>query len=160
MAIFRKADQTLKDAGASYPAPYTLPAGRMLTHHLTERGGLTQFGVVLQQLQPGGQSSQMHWESHEDEFLYVLDGRLTVVEDGVETEIGPGDSACWPAGVAVAHCLRNHSDAPATYLVAGTRDEAHNICTYPGLDMLATPAGRTHADGTPYREPDPKGETS
>ena len=30
----------------------------------------------------------MHWESHEDEFLYMLEGELTVIEDGAETVIG------------------------------------------------------------------------
>ncbi len=91
----------------------------------------------------------MHWEDREDEFLYMLSGELTVVEDGVETIITSGDACAWKANTKVAHQLRNHTDADATYLIIGTRDP-ENICNYPGLDMLATPDGYTRLDGTKY----------
>lgn len=149
MAIFRKDTVPLTEGVSSYPAPYTLPTGQLSYRHITEAGGLTQFGAALETLHPGGQSSQMHWEEHEDEFLYMLEGALTVIEDGQETVITPGDACCWKAGVQVAHTLRNHADQPAIYLIIGSR-HPDNICHYPGLDMLATPRGMTHLDGTPY----------
>ncbi|AXC49109.1 cupin domain-containing protein [Paracoccus suum] len=155
MAVFRKDSVPVTVAHASYPAPYTLPAGRLHYRHITEAGGLTQFGAALETLLPGGQSSQMHWEEHEDEFMFMLSGTLTVVEDGVETIVGPGDSCCWRAGTPVGHMLKNHSDAPATYLIVGSR-RPENICHYPGLDLIATPDGPTHLDGTPYPK---KGDT-
>ena len=49
-------------------------------------------------------------------------------------QLAPGDCACWPAGVANGHCLRNDTDAPATLFIAGTRlaeDAAH----YPDIDL-------------------------
>lgn len=149
MAILRKDSVAETVAGSSYPAPYTLPAGRAAWRHLTDAGGLTQFGAALETLHPGGQSSQMHWESAEDEFLYMLSGHLTVIENGEETVINPGDACCWKAGDPVAHCLKNHTDAPAVYLMVGSR-RPNNVSHYPGLDMLATPNGFTHLDGTPY----------
>ncbi len=149
MAIFRKDSVPLKEGVSGYPDPYNQGSGNLAYRHLTDAGGLTQFGAALETLHPGGQSSQMHWEEHEDEFLYMLEGTLTVVEDGTETVIHPGDSCCWKASVPVAHTLRNHSDAPAIYLIVGTR-HPDNICHYPGLDMLATPKGYTHLDGTMY----------
>lgn len=155
MAILRKDSVPLIDAVSSYPAPYNLGAGNLSYRHLTEAGGLTQFGCAIETLHPGGQSSQMHWEADEDEFLFMLTGELTVIENGEPSVIGPGDSCCWKAGVAVAHCLRNHTDAPATYLIVGSRNP-DNICHYPGLDLLATPDGYTHLDGRPY--PKAKGE--
>lgn len=149
MAIFRKDSVPLKEGVSGYPDPYNQGSGNLAYRHLTDAGGLTQFSAALETLHPGGQSSQMHWEEHEDEFLYMLEGTLTVVEDGTETVIHPGDSCCWKASVPVAHTLRNHSDAPAIYLIVGTR-HPDNICHYPGLDMLATPKGYTHLDGTMY----------
>lgn len=149
MAILRKDTVPETPAQASYPAPYTLPAGRSDWRHLTEAGGLTQFGIALETQHPGGQSSQPHWEQHEDEFLYLLEGSLTVIEDETETVIGPGDACCWPANTPVAHALRNDSDRPAVYLIAGSRNPK-NISHYPGLDLLATPQGYVHLDGTPY----------
>lgn len=149
MTIIRKGSVPETNAASSYPDPYNLGSGNLSYRHLTEAGGLTQFGAALETLHPGGQSSQMHWEEREDEFLYMLSGEITVIEDGEGTVIGPGDACTWKAGTPVAHCLRNHTDQPATYLIVGTRDAA-NITHYPGLDMLATPAGYTRLDGTPY----------
>ena len=147
--ILRKDSVPVTEGVSRYPAPYNLGRGFLSYRHLTEAGGLTQFGVALETLHPGRQSSQPHWEEHEDEFLYMLDGALTVIEDGVETVILPGDACCWKAGTPVAHTLRNHTDQPAVYLIAGSRNP-HNICHYPGLDLRATPQGYVHLDGTPY----------
>lgn len=149
MAVFRADEVPEIHAVSTYPAPYNLGAGNLSYRHITEAGGLTQFGAAFETLHPGGQSSQMHWEEHEDEFLYMLSGALTVIEDGVGTVIGPGDACCWRAGVPVAHMLRNHTDRPATYLIVGSR-RSDSICHYPGLDLLDTPQGYTHLDGTPY----------
>ena len=147
--ILRKDSVPVTEGVSRYPAPYNLGRGFLSYRHLTEAGGLTQFGVARETLHSGRQSSQPHWEEHEDEFLYMLEGALTVIEDGVETVILPGDACCWKAGNPVAHTLRNHTDQPAVYLIAGSRNP-HNICHYPGLDLRATPQGYVHLDGTPY----------
>lgn len=149
MTILRKDSVAEIHAVSSYPAPYNLGGGNLSYRHLTEAGGLTQFGAALEVLHPGGRSGQPHWEEHEDEFLFMLSGSLTVIEDGQPTIIGPGDACCWKAGVAVSHTLRNHTDQPATYLIAGSR-RPDNITHYPGLDLLAMPDGFAHLDGTPY----------
>lgn len=148
--IIRKNSVPETQAVSSYPEPYNQGRGNLSYRHLTE-GHLTQYGVALETLNPGRQSSQMHWESHEDEFLYMLQGNLTVVENGEESVIGPGDACCWPAGIEIAHTLRNHTDAPAVYLIMGSR-HPDNVCHYPGLDLLATSAGYTRLDGTPWPE--------
>ncbi|TBN41253.1 cupin domain-containing protein [Paracoccus subflavus] len=147
--ILRKDSVPVTEAVSDYPEPYNLGRGFLSYRHLTEAGGLTQFGVALETLHPGKQSSQPHWEQHDDEFLYILEGALTVIENGVPTIIHPGDACCWKAGTAVAHTLKNNTDQPAVYLIAGSRNP-ENICRYPGLDLLATPQGYTHLDGTPY----------
>ena len=153
--ILRRGAVPATRAGASYPAPFTLPAGRLSFAHLTEAGGLTQFGAALETLHAGGQSSQPHWHEAEDEFLYVLDGELTVSEDGIESVLHPGDACCWPAGSPVAHALLNRSGADATYLIVGTRAPEETV-HYPGRDLVHDRRdGRdryTHTDGTPYEE--------
>jgi uncharacterized cupin superfamily protein len=147
--ILRKGTVPLTEGVSTYPEPYNLGRGHMHWRHFGDAGGLTGFGVSEETLQPGAQSSQPHWHEREDEFLYVLEGALTVVEDGVETLLGPGDVAVWKAGVPVAHTLRNHGTAPVRYLIAGGR-HPDEVCHYPGLDLVDTPAGYTHLDGTPY----------
>jgi uncharacterized cupin superfamily protein len=98
--------------------------------YYSDTGGLTHYGAYVETLQPGGQSSEKHWHEREDEFLYVLEGEVTVVEDDAEARLGPGDAACWPAGKPIAHAVANRSAAPCTYIIVGTR-VAHDACHYP-----------------------------
>lgn len=138
---------------SSYPAPHTLPEGRMRWWPLSDAGGLTQYGAFVEELMPGARSSQRHWHEAEDEFLYALAGEVTVAEDDGEHPLAPGDAACWPKGTANAHCLVNRSDRPATYLIVGTR-APEDACHYPDIDLHYTRrAGQrafTRKDGTPY----------
>jgi uncharacterized cupin superfamily protein len=91
------------------------------TLHLSDAGGLTQFGAHVQTLQPGSRSSDRHWHEEEDEFLYVVSGEATVIEDDGAHTLRPGDAACWPAGAENAHQVVNRSEAPCTFLILGSR---------------------------------------
>jgi uncharacterized cupin superfamily protein len=89
--------------------------------------GLRIMGVNIVTLAPGERSAQRHWHSGSDEFVMVLEGTATVIEDDAETEIGPGDLALWPAGSEIAHQVVNRSKAPLRYLCAGTNPEAETV---------------------------------
>jgi uncharacterized cupin superfamily protein len=102
---------------------------------LSDAGGLTQFGAHVETLQPGSRSSERHWHEEEDEFLYVISGEATVIEDDGAHPLGPGDAACWPAGAANAHQVVNRSDAPCTYLILGTR-MAREVIHYPDVGRV------------------------
>jgi uncharacterized cupin superfamily protein len=125
--------------------------GAVETSRYSDAGGITQYGAYAQTLLPGARSSERHWHEQEDEFLYVLAGELTVTEnDGVHV-LGPGDAACWPAGVANAHYASNNSDASCTYLIVGTR-VSHDVCHYPDV-------GRTlYTEGEVWRIEDASGK--
>lgn len=110
---------------------------------LSDPGGLTQFGAFVEELPPGSCSGRRHWHEAEDEMIYVLAGELVLVED-CETPLRPGDAACWPAGAPVGHRLDNRSDAPARYLVIGTRQQ-RDVIHYTDHDLI------THKDGTARR---------
>ena len=58
--------------------------GAIVSDALSDAGGLQQFGAHLQTLQPGAKSSVRHWHEREDEFLFVVSGTLTVVENDGE----------------------------------------------------------------------------
>jgi uncharacterized cupin superfamily protein len=85
--------------------------------------------------------------------MLVLAGEVTVIEDDGEHSLGPGDTACWPAGSGNAHCLVNRTDRPVTYLIAGTR-AADDECHYPDIDLHYSRkdglSGYYRKDGTPY----------
>lgn len=122
-------------------------------HHaiLGDAGGLSQFGVHLERLPVGSQSSFRHWHETEDELVLVLSGNPTLVEN-THHVLQPGDMACWPAGVPIGHCLQNHSGAEAVYLTIGTR-LSRDTWHYPDNDLIGHKDGSarryTHADGTP-----------
>ncbi|PYE81266.1 cupin domain-containing protein [Pseudoroseicyclus aestuarii] len=153
MTIIRKTEVPETEGISAYPGPYTLGRGRQFYREVSDAGGLTQFGAMVERLVPGGRSSQTHWESHEDEFLYMIEGSLTVIEGEEESLIGPGDCCVWKAGTPVGHALRNDSEADCLYLVVGSRNP-ENTTTYPGIDLLHPPQGYTHADGTPWTQTD------
>ncbi|MFY8101179.1 MAG: cupin domain-containing protein [Allorhizobium sp.] len=104
---------------------------------LSDAGGLTQFGAFIETLPPGSFSSHKHWHEQEDEFVYVLSGRVTLNEGDDLTEMKPGDAATFKAGVAVGHRLENRSNEPATYLVVGTRSP-DDVVHYADKDLLLT----------------------
>ncbi len=142
--------------GTLYPEPFDLPCRARERRRLGDAAGLTQFGVNLLRLAPGSWSSQRHWHSHEDEFVYVLAGVVTLVSDAGEEELRVGDAAGFCAGDANGHTLQNRSAAEVLLLEIGTRNAAQDATVYPDIDLRAPAAGKpaifTHRDGTPYAD--------
>lgn len=134
--------------GSAYPEPYRQKAKSRLKRRLGDAAGLTDFGVNLVRLPPGEWSSQRHWHSHEDEFIYVLDGALTMITDEGEQVLHPGDCAAFPKGDPNGHHFINRGDGMATYLEVGSRHDA-DVVEYPDIDMRAVGDSYQRKDGTP-----------
>ena len=150
-----KASAALPNAKASnYPEPFY---SRMLKREKRKLGDLFElqnFGVNLTRLRPGGESSLRHAHTKQDEFVYILEGRPTLVTDAGETELEPGMCAGFRAGTGDAHHLVNRTSADVAYLEVGDRT-AGDAASYPDDDiraeMLAAGKWRfTRKDGTPY----------
>jgi uncharacterized cupin superfamily protein len=113
----------------------TGPCGPHQTLWISEAGGLTQFGALIQILPPASRSSIKHWHSAEDEMIFVLEGHITLIEGETETLLNPGDAATFRAGDPIGHCLENRSESATRYLVVGTRAAVDTI-TYPNHDRV------------------------
>jgi len=141
--------------GTLYPAPFDLPCRTRERKKLGDAAGLTQYGVNLLRLPPGAWSSQRHWHTRSDEFLYVLAGEVVLVTDDGEEILSPGDAAGFKAGDTNGHCLQNHSNSEVLVLEIGTRF-TDDVGQYPDIDLVAhldgKPAIYTHRDGTPYAD--------
>lgn len=137
--------------GVGYPKPFDAPCADRIRKRLGDAGGLKDFSVNLTRLPPGNWSSQRHWHSHEDEFVYVLEGEVTLVEDDGETILRAGDCAAFPKNSSNGHHLINKSNAVAVYLEAGSR-QPDDMTTCSDIDMKsANSDGRfVRKDGTPY----------
>jgi uncharacterized cupin superfamily protein len=139
--------------GNGYPAQFKASVEGREKTVLGDLAGLTQFGVNRTKLPAGVASALRHWHEQDDEFIYVLEGELTLVEDGGETLLKAGEAAAWKAGVADGHVLVNRSSRVAVYLEIGSRaprERAH----YPDHDLMydrdANGIRITHRDGSPY----------
>jgi len=141
--------------GSSYPEPFRGPVAGRRKRALGDALGLRNFGVNLVRLAPGAASSMRHWHARQDEFVYVLEGELTLVTDAGAQPLKAGMAAGFPAGVGDGHHLVNRSDQDALYLEVGDRMPGDAV-VYPDIDLAIPPRPATgpyvftHKDGTPY----------
>ena len=142
-----------KIVGTVYPLPYAEPCLARERTRIGDAAGLTQFGVNLLVLPPGAWSSQRHWHSNQDEFVYVLTGEIVLVSNDGEEHLTAGDAAGFKANDRNAHCLQNRSSYPSSVLEIGSRAPSDEI-SYPEIDLHSPADGKpslyTHTDGTPY----------
>ncbi len=135
--------------GSSYPGKLAEAVLGRFNQGLGDAGGLTQFGVNIVRLEPAGMSSLRHYHMQQDEFAIMLSGTCVLIEDDGEYEMQTGDCAAWPAGTPNGHHLVNKTDAPATFLVVGTRTPTET-CFYSDIDMMV----KDDADGDTFTRKD------
>jgi len=115
--------------------------------------GLTQFGVNLTRLAPGGTTGLRHWHEQEDEFVFILEGEATLIEDDGEHVLRAGEAAGYKAGVANGHQIVNKSDSEVVLLEIGSR-AARERSHYTDVDMTferdETGYRFLHKSGEPY----------
>jgi uncharacterized cupin superfamily protein len=146
-------DSAPERRGSGYPEPFRSRMGDRVKRRLGDACGLTRFGVNLVTLGPGGQSALRHWHTHEDEFVYVLEGEVVLVTDDGEQTLTAGMCAGYPGGREDGHHFVNRSGAPARYLEVGDRND-EDMAFYPDDDLALTRVDGdfryTHKDGSPY----------
>jgi uncharacterized cupin superfamily protein len=143
-----------EQSSSGYPEPYkTRVAGRH-KRRLGDHAGLKNYGVNLTRLDPGAESSMRHWHTKQDEFIYVLEGEVTLVTDAGRQKLKAGMAAGFPAGKADGHQLVNETSKPVLYLEIGDRTPGDGA-TYSEADLAAKLVdGKwvfTHKDGSPYK---------
>ena len=138
----------------SYPEPHRAANLHRYNRRLGDHAGLQNYGVVMTRIVPGGQSSHRHAHSRQDEFIYVLEGEVTLETDAGTQILLAGMCAGFPAGTGDGHRFVNHSSADTVLLVVGDRT-ANDEVSYPDIDMHLEPLPDgtrrfTRKDGTPY----------
>jgi uncharacterized cupin superfamily protein len=138
---------------SNYPEPF---ASRMVGREKRALGdlfGLTNFGVNLTRLAPGGESALRHAHTKQDEFIYILQGHPVLITDAGTTQLAPGMCAGFKAGNGKGHHLVNRTSEEVVYLEVGDRS-IDDAGIYPDDDLQAQFVdGKwefTHKDGSPY----------
>ena len=89
--------------------------GRLENRHIIEPdamfGSTTLFSEFFFD---AGDSIGVHPHDNDAEVYYMLEGQLTLIEDGVETVLNEGDASYAHSGTA--HAIENRSDKPARML--------------------------------------------
>ena len=140
--------------GTFYPAPFDTPCRKRSRILLGDAAGLDQFGVNLCRLPPGAWSSQRHWHTLEDEFVYVVEGEVVLVTDAGEEKLHAGDCAGFKASDPNGHHFQNRSERDALILEVGSRRPGE-VSYYSDIDMQARDGAYLRRDGTPY-PPEPR----
>ena len=147
------ADAPARALRTNYPEPFASRMAGRDKRPLGDLFGLTNFGVNVTRLAPGGASALRHAHTKQDEFVYILEGRPTLVTDAGRTALKAGMCAGFKAGTGDAHHLINETEEDVVYLEIGDR-AAGDAVEYPDDDLaVATIDGQrraAHKDGTPY----------
>ena len=120
----------------NYPEPFASRMAGREKRPLGDPFGLTNFGVNLTRLAPGGSSALRHAHSKQDEFVYILAGHPTLITDAGETRLSPGMCAGFKAGTGDGHHLVNRTDEDVIYLEVGDRSAGDTV-SYPDDDLQA-----------------------
>lgn len=138
---------------SNYPEPFASWMSGRLKRPLGDLFGIKSFGVNLTRLAPGAVSALHHRHSHQDEFVYVMEGEPALVTDKGETQMRPGMAAGFPAS-GTAHHLENRTTSECVFLEVGDRALIDEV-TYPADDIQAVLGmdgqwSFTRKNGTPY----------
>jgi uncharacterized cupin superfamily protein len=137
-----------------YPEQFAVRVAGRLKRPLGDPFGLTNFGVNHTRLAPGAMTALRHSHTRQDEFVYVLEGRPTLVTDAGARELQPGMCVGFKAGNGNAHHLVNRSDADVVLIEVGDRSTGDSA-DYPDDDINYAPSadGKSlfiRKDGTPF----------
>jgi len=147
------ADAPPRAKPSTYPPMFAQRMTKREKRPLGDLFGLSSFGVNLTRLAPGGESALRHAHIKQDEFVFILEGRPTLVTDAGRTALAPGMCAGFKGGTGDAHHLVNETDADVVYLEIGDRLPGDGA-TYPDDDLSVLMVDGqwrySHKDGTPY----------
>lgn len=114
------------------PGPPEFPPGhRFSGTSLTELFRAVATGLGIYEIEPGNASWPYHFETTEEEWLIVIEGELTLRTPEGESVLRAGDVACFPAGAAGAHAVRNHTERPVRYAMPSTIAPYGDAAVYP-----------------------------
>jgi len=126
--------EVAEQISTNYPEPYKSRVAGRRRRRLGDAAGLKNFGVNLVRLEPGSESSMRHWHEKQDEFIYVLEGSVTLVTNAGRQILGPGMCAGFPARSADGHQLVNESGKTVMYLEIGDRTP-DDSASYSDVDL-------------------------
>ena len=103
------------------------------------------LGASVYQLGPGN-FAVYHYHHGSEELLVVLRGRPTLRTPDGERVLAEGEAVHFPTGPDGAHAVRNDTDEPVRFIVAGTR-VVPEVVEYPDLKQITAQAPQASQTG-------------
>jgi uncharacterized cupin superfamily protein len=92
--------------------------------------GATKLGASIYELPPGQSICPYHYEYPDEEWLFVLVGRVTVRHPTGEDQLGAGDVVCFPTGPDGAHKVTCSGTEAARVMMLSTKMRP-GVAVYP-----------------------------
>jgi uncharacterized cupin superfamily protein len=129
--------------GDDWDATDDWSGGGAKSKRLVDRGA--QLGASVYELGPGN-SVVYHYHHGSEELLVVLRGRPTLRGPEGERQLAEGEVVHFPNGPDGAHGMRNDTDRPARFVVAGIR-VSPEVVEYPDTGQLTAQARTSSQSG-------------
>jgi len=104
----------------------------------------SRIGIHLEVLKPGRRTAWPHAERDEEEFIYVVEGKLDCWTNGYTHPISDGDFVGWTAGTGITHGIINNSKDDAIILAGGEANRQKNQFFYPYHPRRNEEVGKDH----------------
>ena len=134
---------TVSVFGEEWDAEDDWSGGGAKSRRLVGRG--PALGASVYEL-GAGNSVVYHFHHGSEELLIVLRGRPTLRTPDGERQLGEGEVVHFPVGPDGAHGLRNDTDAPARFVVAGIR-VSPEVVEYPDASKVTAQASTASQTG-------------
>jgi len=95
------------------------------------RARFSRIGVHFEVLKAGRRTSYPHAERDEEEFVYVVSGKVDAWNDGRIAAMGEGDLIGWKIRTGITHVILNNCDEDALLIVGGESSRVKNQFWYP-----------------------------
>jgi uncharacterized cupin superfamily protein len=130
-----------EDRNSNYPGSTELHA---VAARFGRKARLSNLGIHLDVLKPGRRTSWPHAERDEEEFVYVVSGRVDAWIDGHIFSATEGDLVGFPSRTAITHTIINNSDDDAYLLVGSESSKVYNQYFYPYHPKQNEAVGRAY----------------
>jgi uncharacterized cupin superfamily protein len=109
---------------------------RFFAHWLAHELGAKLTGFAVYEVEPGRSTWPYHFEVNEEEWLFVIDGELTLRTPEGERTLRAGDVACFPPGAAGAHAVRNDGSGTVRFAMPSSAAPEGGGTVYPDTGIF------------------------
>jgi uncharacterized cupin superfamily protein len=106
-------------------------AHRFSMRHVARELEATLTGLTVYEVEPGRSTWPYHFELNEEEWLLVIEGELTLRTPDGERVLRVGEVACFPAGAAGAHAVRNDGAGTVRFAMPSSVATLGDATVYP-----------------------------